>query len=266
MLIQELHLEMTRNCTLCCEHCLRGDKACININKEVIDNIFNDVKSVHTLLLTGVELLLAVYDLEYLIHVLVSKNIRIDRIVLGTNGTVLSSRVLNILKNLRNIAPLIIGVSNDIFHMLELERLNFLELRNKNTEVLKQLFDAKEVGREFESDKPTLLSCCGRAEYLTKERLDEINKLAGSSYAIRDGVRTMTQPKTYVEYNGIYGYIAVDVYGNIVSYGQSFLEEDIEAEKIDTNINKNGFRNAADNFIEYLDDKYIIAARVPMKG
>lgn len=265
MHIQELHLEITRNCTLCCEHCLRGEKECKMMKKETIDSIFKDVTGVYNLLLTGGEPLIAVNELEYLIEVLKKKKISIGKITLVTNGTIMSAKVLRILKELCSITYCRIDVSYDIFHMLELERLGLLELRNKNFRILNELFGSENYGLEYEKGV-SYLSCVGRAETLSAERLLEINDLIDGEYILRPGLRTMNQPKFFKKGESIFGYVPVDVNGNIVSYGQSFVEEDSESEKTNTNVNALGFRCALDNFITYLDSKEIIAARVPVKA
>lgn len=261
MFVQELHIEMTRNCTLYCEHCLRGEKECINIGKNTIDNIFKDVTSVSNLLLTGGEPLIAVQELEYLIDVLRTREINVGYIQIITNGTIMSARVLRILKELKSLARLNIVVSSDIFHLLELERLGLKDLRDKNLQILKELFDAIEYGSDYKKTSEVELSYCGRAETLTKERLAEINKQSNFEFTITDGVRTMIQPTTYFSGGYVIGYIPVDVNGNIVSYGQSFKEEDIEAEKNGININELGFRGAVRKFTDYLDKVDVIAAR-----
>ena len=59
LVINELLLEITRNCTLECEHCLKGDCQKFNIDDNTLNNVFKDIKSIKTLVLTGGEPLLA---------------------------------------------------------------------------------------------------------------------------------------------------------------------------------------------------------------
>lgn len=262
MILQELQIEMTRNCTLVCEHCLRGEKECKNIGKETLDNIFKDVTAVNALILTGGEPLIAVQQLEYLIDILKTRGINVGYIQIITNGTVMSARVLRILKEFSKISRLGLGVSSDIFHMLELERLGLRSLRDKNIQILKEFFKVVEYGANFENGERTLLSYCGRTETLTKERLAEINQNDGCNYVFTEGVRTMVQPRTYIHGSWVMGYVPIDVHGNIVSYGQSFVEEDMEATKTNANINQIGFKEAVRNFVDYLDEENIVAARL----
>ena len=53
MHLENLFLEVTRNCTLECEHCLRGDRQRVNMDNSVLESVFKDVKKVDRLLLTG---------------------------------------------------------------------------------------------------------------------------------------------------------------------------------------------------------------------
>ena len=64
MNIETLNLEITRRCTLECEHCFRGDSQNSNISEETLKNIFNNVKKIDRLVITGGEPLIAVNELE----------------------------------------------------------------------------------------------------------------------------------------------------------------------------------------------------------
>lgn len=44
MNIEKLNLEITRRCTLECEHCFRGDSQNSNISEGTLKNIFSNVK------------------------------------------------------------------------------------------------------------------------------------------------------------------------------------------------------------------------------
>jgi len=78
MYIVSIGLEVTRNCTLACEHCLRGDAQAVNMDLEVIEKIFNNVRGIGTLLLTGGEPLIAVQQLEKIIELIKKKNIKVN--------------------------------------------------------------------------------------------------------------------------------------------------------------------------------------------
>ena len=95
MNIEKLNVEITRKCTLDCEHCFRGDSQKINISNETLINIFTNIKEIEQLVITGGEPLIAVKELEKMIEIIKNNNVKIDKIILITNGTVLSSRILN---------------------------------------------------------------------------------------------------------------------------------------------------------------------------
>ncbi len=255
MEIEQLHLCVTRNCTLCCEHCLRGDRAIVNMDNETIDYVFADVKKVKTLLITGGEPLIAVQALEHLIEVLINKGISVTEIRLITNGTIYSERIHNILDRFSNIASLNLKVSANIFHLLELRRLGLEELRNKNCEILKRCFQAEEYAVDGESKYKEGLSYMGRAVNLTKERLEEIHKISKTRFFLEKGFYDC-QPHTEYseEEDKISGAITVDVYGRLTNYGLSFALEDEFAREHSYNIKEIGFRDAALAFTnDYLE-------------
>ena len=98
MHVEKLNLEITRRCTLECEHCFRATSEKLNISKETLKNIFNNIKKIDTLIITGGEPLIAVNELEGMINLIKQYNIKIEHISIVTNGTILSSRILKILK------------------------------------------------------------------------------------------------------------------------------------------------------------------------
>ncbi len=260
MFVEELHLEVTRNCTLYCEHCLRGDKECVNMSLDTLENVFKDIKGIDTLLLTGGEPLIAINQLEKLAEIIKSKGIKIGTIRLITNGTIMSARVLRVLKELANIAKLDIKVSDDIFHLLELERLGFTELRNKNLAILKEYLGAalygsekKEEDSRFKCRVHQMIMARGRASTITPERLAEINKLVVYPYATD---KELNYPRreydTVCIMNGtIGGHISVDVNGNLVGYGHEFKTEDEEALLIQANVNEMSLEEAVISYIQY---------------
>lgn len=260
MILEELHLGITRNCTLYCEHCLRGDKECVNMSLDTLDNLFKDIKGIKTLLLTGGEPLLAINQLERLVQIIRSKNINVNVIRMITNGTVMSARVLRVLKALSELTCLDIKVSADIFHILELERLGFMELRNRNFEILEKCLGASWYGEETIDSKyihKQLLTYRGRTKTLTKERLAEINDMIACGYVTTEdyGIPIREGKSLSVCDDTILGTMTVDVHGNLVGYGLEFVEEDSEAQEYAFNVNRMSLREAAEKYIEVQDRK-----------
>ncbi len=263
MYIVSIGLEVTRNCTLACEHCLRGDAQAVNMDLEVIEKIFNNVRGIGTLLLTGGEPLIAVQQLEKIIELIKKKNIKVGKITLITNGTIYSARVLRIIKELNSISYLNLKMSDDIFHLLELERLGLLNKRENTFSLLREHVDIKKYASEDEAYCNQLLLFSGRTKSLTQERLDEINRLVKFPYVTRTSygeVKSKGMKLFFVD-DTLCGDLSVDVYGNLVGYGLEFVLEDEEAKNHGINIMNMDFRAAIEAYIKYEDEKDILAAQ-----
>ena len=55
MNIKHLMIEMTRECNLKSEHCMRGDAQNITITPEIIDKTLDNIETIFSLTLTGGE-------------------------------------------------------------------------------------------------------------------------------------------------------------------------------------------------------------------
>lgn len=259
MYIETLHLEVTRNCTLECEHCLRGDRQNINMNPIILDKIFENVKKVDFLLLTGGEPLLAVEVIERLKEIIQTKRTRINKLYIISNGTVLTEKVLNSLKEIAKHTYTRIDISVNIFHELELKRLGLTKIRSKNLQTLRNIktpcmLNVGEYGKENERRWRAGLVSQGKAKNITPERLAQINSLSTQEYFIYEDENN--HPETTIINNKVEGNITIDVYGDIVSYGQTFIDEDLEAKEININILTTPFNEAVTSFIEqYLPKK-----------
>ncbi len=251
MYVENLHLQVTRNCTLECEHCMRGDRERVNMNPVILDEIFKDVKKVGMLLLTGGEPLIAIQTLEHLVYLLKTKQVRVNKITLVTNGTILSDRVLRVLHELQDNSYLILRMSTNIFHNLELHKKNLESIRDKNLKVISNdgFYNFSEYGQDKVGHFPIGLINLGRTRTLTPERLAEINALAKSKYIINTFVKE-GHPNTRITNNKVEGNITVDVYGNIVSYGQSFEDEDKEAYETGLNVMEMSCEEAIRAFVD----------------
>lgn len=53
--VQDLILEVTRRCNMCCAHCLRGDAQCADMPNEVIDKVLDSVSEITSVTFTGGE-------------------------------------------------------------------------------------------------------------------------------------------------------------------------------------------------------------------
>ena len=261
MKLEKLYLEVTRMCTLECEHCLRGDRENKYMSTKTIENILKDVKKIDKLLITGGEPLLAIRQIEAIIRIIKEKNIQVGMILIITNGTILNADVLKILKELSIISNLKLLISYDIFHYIELNRLGLLEKRNENTKVFKELFNAEAYGDYEEKSEynKKRIEPKGRALRLSQERLDEINKMSDKKYVLSE-VYSIDLTGVQLYYNSldkeVDGVICVDVNGNIVPTSRSFEDGDREQTKYKSNINELGLINSLINYSEYYKEEY----------
>lgn len=255
MTVQNLYLEITRACTLKCEHCLRGENRNEYMSLKTLNNIFKDIKKIDRLLLTGGEPLLAISQLEEIIRLIKENSIKINSILIITNGTVLNDRVIKVLKELSSLSNLIIKVSYDVFHLIELNRLNLHDKRKSNYLVLKELFNAEDYGVIDNARHKALIIKRGRAAQLTKERLNQINEQYSVENDVDMSLSYLPEYSFDAEYdidNDIMnGTISTDVNGNIVAYGLSFDEENEEQEKYCANIGELGLKKAILNYIKF---------------
>ena len=261
MYIEELHLGVTRMCTIECEHCLRGDRKNEYMSKETINNVLSEVKHIGKLLITGGEPLLATNQIKEIINVIKKNDIKVDNVILISNATVLNDDVIEVLYELKKMPNFKFMLSYDMFHYLELQRLNLLEKRNFNAKIFIDKFGAKEYGKDDKKDKVDQVQYkrLGRAKNITDEMLAYINSLSNTKYVLSDDTMDYFIRTVSVDYhankNSITGVITVDVNGNITGYGESFEDEDDEVEEYDSNINKLGLTTATENYIEYYDTK-----------
>lgn len=240
------------------------------MSDETIINALKNIKRIKTLLITGGEPLLALRQIRTIIQMIKDNNIKVDKIILITNSTILNKDILSALKELFLISNFKLYLSYDIFHYLELKRLNLLEQREENAKALKELFQAEDYS-DFKSDVKyvVLLISKGRALTLSQERLEEINRLSSQKYRLSK-VNHDAISEFNIDYQDpeeqVFGTIYIDVNGNIVSPGQSFEENDLEKENYNSNINELGFIQALINFTEYYKEKTLQKIREYVPG
>ena len=229
MILDNLYIEITRNCTIECEHCLRGDRENKNMSVETLDNILKQVKQVQILLLSGGEPLMAIDILEKLPKLIKKYKIRIGIIGIISNGTICSKRHIEALQSLKEQCDeLQFVLSSDLFHRLEWKRLGIEEKVKENYETYKNLFEM----RKFLDDdryKNVVLRLKGRAKRITKERIFEITKNEYIHYQFID--TNEEERQIQVDGEKVHGKVCIDVNGNIVGYSSTYEEEDMSSKK-----------------------------------
>lgn len=223
MKIDKMYLEVTRNCTLECEHCLRGNKETKDMDLITLENTLKSVKEIDTLLLTGGEPLLNINVLNELPKIIDKYSIVVNNISIITNGTVASLNHLKILQKVSekcNTFDLIL--SSDLFHRLEWNRLNIND-RVENNYKFYQAYLPMRKYLDNDSFHSILLLSSGRAKSLSKERLKELER----KYYIKYKFMT-EEEKNIIKKSGdyVHGKLYINVYGNVTPYNVSFLDED----------------------------------------
>ena len=80
MKVERLYLEVTRKCTLKCEHCLKGDQENKDMSFETIENALKDVTEIDQLFFEGGEPLLAIDQILETIQIIKTKGIKVHNI------------------------------------------------------------------------------------------------------------------------------------------------------------------------------------------
>lgn len=173
--VNYMYLEITRRCTLECLHCLRGNRQNMDMSEEVLDNALKNVIHIHELDLGGGEPLLASQVIESIINKIRFYGIRVDKISFTTNGTVLTPRAVELIRQLQEITSLHVRLSHDKFHLLEFYIKNLTERVNKNNKMFMEMLGYDPKKKDFAMDEG-IISCIGRAKLLTHEVIDAINK------------------------------------------------------------------------------------------
>jgi len=249
--VNNLYIEITRDCNLECSHCLRGDRENIYMTNNTINNIFKNVKSINKLLLTGGEPMLALKQISEIIYSIKKYNIEIESINIITNGSILTSNHLKLLKKLSNTSKLNIYVSSDKFHLIELEKNNLIDKRNRNVEILKDLFGAKEyAGIDVAQRNNVSIKLGGRATLLSRNDLERINNYkTKTKYIIRDNNNVEFTLPYYTD-DSIKGNISIDVNGNIINDSSlTFNQEDLYSLNNNVNINTLNMLNIIENIL-----------------
>lgn len=117
-----LGIELTQRCNLDCKHCFRGTMRNVDITREILEKVFDEVKYIHILDLSGGEIFLAYNQLKMLLEIAKSKNVTINMCSMIINGTIYDQRIYDLLDEYfgNNYH---IGISNDDFHDKSIQRI-----------------------------------------------------------------------------------------------------------------------------------------------
>lgn len=100
--MHRLGIEITRRCNKKCIHCGKGDVQNVDISKEIIDKVIDEVSGIYidSLRITGGESMLVPEIVEYIFNKIIEKKVYINRVNILTNGTIKSPLVIKSIKRL----------------------------------------------------------------------------------------------------------------------------------------------------------------------
>ena len=107
--INYLYIEVTRKCTMKCNHCLRGDSQNISLNINDINELFNNdiqITNINNVIITGGEPTLNYIVILQIIKQIISKNIIIENFNLPTNGSIYNQQLIDGLNEFYNYLKL----------------------------------------------------------------------------------------------------------------------------------------------------------------
>lgn len=230
--LEELIMEITRVCNLDCGHCFRGESQNAYMDINTIRNLMSNIESIDHLVLSGGEPLIALHQLFEVADTIHRNGIRVDRISVITNGTVLSSEIIRALEMLREVCKeLSVRISDDKFHRMALDRKNLKNRRNVNYALLNKLFGATLYGTPRREQVISLIESVGRAKNLTDEDMKKVNE--------------------YGDYQTYYTLTDSDIFGGTdltVDYKAPYYAGNLEI-KERVNIDVNGY--LADGYASY---------------
>ena len=244
MHIKNLYLEVTRKCTLQCEHCLRGESEAKQMSVETVENTLKEIQRIDTLLLSGGEPLLNIEVLEALPEQIRKHKVQVERIGIITNGTVMTKRHIEALKKLKDVCSSFeFYLSSDLFHRLEWQRLGIEEKVQRHFEEFQKHLPLKKY-LENDCHHKVLINSKGRAKHLTPERLQELKKKYDINYSLEEPI----EKKITLEEDTIKGKVCIDVNGFLVGFNHSYEEED-EEECLSKNVNLHSLAEIIPNSI-----------------
>lgn len=117
-----LGIELTQRCNLNCSHCFRGESRNISISKPILEKVFEEIKYVEVLDLSGGEVFLGFEQLKTLLEIAKQKGVTIHSCSMLTNGTIYDSRIYELLDEFfgENYQ---VGISSDDFHDKSIRRI-----------------------------------------------------------------------------------------------------------------------------------------------
>lgn len=146
--IYSLSIEITRQCNMCCIHCMRGDAENTNLDPNILNSFLKQVKDITTLTITGGEPSLVPEIMIKLLRKFQKYKVAVGNIYIVTNGKKITNKFITACIEWylycydNEISA--VCTSKDMFHepvwpdnIKKLEALSFFNNRDKNTDFTK---------------------------------------------------------------------------------------------------------------------------------
>ena len=146
--IYSLSIEITRQCNMCCIHCMRGDAENVNLDPNILNSFLKQVKDITTLTITGGEPSLVPEIMIKLLRKFQKYKVDVGNIYIVTNGKKITNKFITACIEWylycydNEISA--VCTSKDMFHepvwpdnIKKLEALSFFNNRDKNTDFTK---------------------------------------------------------------------------------------------------------------------------------
>ncbi len=194
--VHNLNILITDNCNLSCINCKCGNKGNYVINDETIENLFDQVDIIDTLIIDGGEPLLYPDRIYKIFKTIIKKNVIVKDFCIKTNGTMYTEYIEKIcrlfesyIRNNNNMFdekieyPGYINYSCDYFHGEALKRVKNvnLDLFFKYIENIKELKEKSGSRLNFIREIPVNLINEGNAKMISDNGLEKIKQIVQNS-------------------------------------------------------------------------------------
>ena len=175
--VSNVIIEVTRECNLKCEHCLRGDaeKKVVDLNH--VRTLFSKIDYINSITFTGGEPALYPDKINSIIAIAQKYNIEIGNFYIATNGTISSDTFIKCLMDLYLYCSdneiSCVDVSNDMYH--DIDAMGIHRDRLKCLSFVNNKFD-KDYFNYYYGKKSSLIGE-GYAENLDYVRTNTIDEL-----------------------------------------------------------------------------------------
>lgn len=211
-------IQITRRCNFgICPHCINGQPQEIDIKKEVVEQIFDNIRNINGIILLGGEVSLNPQGLEYVLKAIEKYNVMFNSLRMASNGKTFNTDFYDILNEIGKYAlrktdkSVLVNVSSDDYHISVYDKLGIDSHQiSKNVDSMRKKYPNIKFNYPWVKGKQDIYEM-GRAKYL-KTLYTEFKNVTFKQTPYEDMVFT---------YGALDGIIKlqtfnVDVKGNII--------------------------------------------------